>query len=240
MHPETPHTVLTTKTCVAIGTHFYSFATTRETFFAMVAEHFNGRFITNVEHPRAPLLYLKAIDALYDTFCGIYGENCETLPSQWHSELFLHAFSNLADYIHQVPCLCVRRSSGRSSSSTTSQKFTQTCLRILSNLFGTSRGSSRQTTSMLTSAQASFGPGLTSEFPIPNQAGISSPTGLRSMHGAQSSTIKTRMRPRRFQRRCMSHSCALDRTTFMTSFLFCYSFCTANISFVLLIFLLYY
>ena len=100
MHPETPHTVLTTKTCVAIGTHFYSFATTRETFFAMVAEHFNGRFITNVEHPRAPLLYLKAIDALYDTFCGIYGENCETLPSQWHSAfLFLHAFSTLANFI---------------------------------------------------------------------------------------------------------------------------------------------
>ena len=123
MHPETPHTVLTTKTCVAIGTHFYSFATTRETFFAMVAEHFNGRFITNVEHPRAPLLYLKAIDALFDTFCGIYGEDCKELPSEWHREsAFLYSCSSLADHIHQVPYLCPRRSSGQFSSSTTCRR----------------------------------------------------------------------------------------------------------------------
>ena len=88
MHPETPHIVLTTRTCVALGCHFYTLATTRETFFAMVAEHFNGRFITNMEHPQAPLLYLKAVDAIFTGFIRIYGYDCKKLPPKWHSSYF--------------------------------------------------------------------------------------------------------------------------------------------------------
>lgn len=88
MHPETPHIVLTTKSCIAVGAHFYSFATSRETFFAMVAEHFNGGFITNVEHPRAPLLYFKAVDALLDNFVCLYGKDCRKLPRDWDSTCF--------------------------------------------------------------------------------------------------------------------------------------------------------
>lgn len=103
MHPESPHVVLTTKSCIAIGTHFYCIATTRETFFAMVAEHFNGRFITNVEHPRAPILYLKAVDAIFSAFTCIYGADCKKLPQKWHSLCFpslLHLARSLPLQIH--------------------------------------------------------------------------------------------------------------------------------------------
>ena len=66
----------------------------------MVAEHFNGRFITNVEHPRAPLLYLKAIDALFDTFQNVYGPNCKTLPMKWLGlSPFPYSSSNLTHFL---------------------------------------------------------------------------------------------------------------------------------------------
>lgn len=75
MHPATPHIVVTTKSCIAVGSHFYNLDTVHESFSAIVAEHFVGMYVTNTEHPRAPLLYFKAVDALFQQLVLDYEQN---------------------------------------------------------------------------------------------------------------------------------------------------------------------
>ena len=90
MQPATPHTVITTQSCVIEGSHFYNFEMLDRSFTALVAEHFAGATVTNTEHTRAPLLYFKAVDALLARFHMEYGKvECEKLPPvPWRGTLF--------------------------------------------------------------------------------------------------------------------------------------------------------
>ena len=87
MHPNTPHIVLTTRSCIIEGIHFYNFSRSHDTFAAMVAEHFAGAAITNAEYPRASLLYFKAIGGVAADFQAIYGNDTSTeVPMEWNGE----------------------------------------------------------------------------------------------------------------------------------------------------------
>ena len=90
MQPNTPHIVLTTRSCIAEGTYFYNFGCSGQTFAAMVAEHFAGAAITNSEYPKASLLYFKAIGGIADDFETIYGNDASTtLCIKWDGDCLM-------------------------------------------------------------------------------------------------------------------------------------------------------
>ncbi|TDL15222.1 hypothetical protein BD410DRAFT_809112 [Rickenella mellea] len=59
MRPGTPHFVVTTKDCLAVGGHFYSAVCFSRSLRAITLEHFFGTMITNTEHPKAPIVLCK-------------------------------------------------------------------------------------------------------------------------------------------------------------------------------------
>lgn len=66
MRPGTPHFVVTTESCLAVGGHFYCPSTMRATALAMINEHFFGPWITNSEHQKAPIILLKTLQNYLD------------------------------------------------------------------------------------------------------------------------------------------------------------------------------
>ena len=103
MKPNTPHIVLTTRSCIAEGTHFYNFDHSSDTFAAMVAEHFAGAAITNAEYPKASLLYFKAIGGIADDFQIIYGNDASTtLPVTWNGKCYMIRQDTLWLYVLMI------------------------------------------------------------------------------------------------------------------------------------------
>ncbi|KAH8108505.1 hypothetical protein DFH11DRAFT_1820838 [Phellopilus nigrolimitatus] len=68
MHPGTIHSVITLEDCFAVGGHFYFTGLFGQTLRAMVIEHYHGKWITNTEHTRMPLLLLKALVGFADIY----------------------------------------------------------------------------------------------------------------------------------------------------------------------------
>ncbi|KAH8109342.1 hypothetical protein DFH11DRAFT_1813003 [Phellopilus nigrolimitatus] len=61
MRPGTVHSVITLDDCFAVGGHFYHSGLFIETLNAMIIEHYRGKWVTNTEHTRMPMLLLKAL-----------------------------------------------------------------------------------------------------------------------------------------------------------------------------------
>ena len=64
MPPFTPHFVLTTEDCFAVGGHFYNYKCMEKTIEAIVVEHYFGLNWVNTEHPTAPIILFKMLDEL--------------------------------------------------------------------------------------------------------------------------------------------------------------------------------
>ena len=64
MPPFTPHFVLTTEDCFAVGGHFYNYVNMQRTMKAIVVEHYFGLNWVNTEHPTAPIILFKMLDEL--------------------------------------------------------------------------------------------------------------------------------------------------------------------------------
>lgn len=62
MRPGTPHIVITVEDCFAVGGHFYNRRNLTATLHALICEHFNGKYITNVEHSNAGLILFKMVN----------------------------------------------------------------------------------------------------------------------------------------------------------------------------------
>ena len=68
MPPFTPHFVLTTEDCFAVGGHFYNYECMEKTMEAIVVEHYFGLNWVNTEHPTAPIILFKMLDVVFHNF----------------------------------------------------------------------------------------------------------------------------------------------------------------------------
>jgi hypothetical protein len=64
MPPGTPHFVITTDDCFAVGGHFYNYDAIFDTMHAIVVEHYFGIVWTNTEHPTSAVLLFKMVAEL--------------------------------------------------------------------------------------------------------------------------------------------------------------------------------
>jgi hypothetical protein len=64
MPPCTPHFVITTDDCLAVGGHFYNYEGVFDTMRAIVVEHYFGDAWTNTDHPSAYIILFKMADEL--------------------------------------------------------------------------------------------------------------------------------------------------------------------------------
>jgi hypothetical protein len=65
MKPNTPHAVFTSRHCIAVGGHFYSFANLQQSVFGLVHAFIMDKLITNTEHPTTRLLLFRMLQYLY-------------------------------------------------------------------------------------------------------------------------------------------------------------------------------
>jgi hypothetical protein len=66
MRPDTPHAVLTTRHCLAVGGHFFSHDTFGYTLRGLMKDHFFGRFRTNAEHASSGMVLFKLVKKYLD------------------------------------------------------------------------------------------------------------------------------------------------------------------------------
>lgn len=62
MRPGTPHFVVTTEDCLAVGGHFYCRSTYSATLDALACIHFLGNVLTNTSHDTAPVILFKSME----------------------------------------------------------------------------------------------------------------------------------------------------------------------------------
>lgn len=96
MPPGTPHTVLTTFSCVALGMHFYNFDHLGRTFAAMVTEHFCGLSTVNANFTMAPFIFFKAVDSALYT---IVRDEVDEWPNWFNGASFLRVFFTKSDLV---------------------------------------------------------------------------------------------------------------------------------------------
>lgn len=61
MNPGSPHVVLTTEDCLAVGGHYYGLRSIEKTVHMLVQEHFIGSYITNTSHGKAPFAFFPCL-----------------------------------------------------------------------------------------------------------------------------------------------------------------------------------
>jgi hypothetical protein len=65
MKPNTPHAVFTTENTIALGGHFYSFATLHDTVVGIIHCFAVDNVVTNTEHPDTRDLLFRMMEYLY-------------------------------------------------------------------------------------------------------------------------------------------------------------------------------
>lgn len=64
MRPGTPHFVISSEDCLAIGGHFYSWKTLDKTMMAMVFERYVGTLTTNTAHSKCGIVFIRMLSYL--------------------------------------------------------------------------------------------------------------------------------------------------------------------------------
>jgi hypothetical protein len=93
MRPNTPHSVFTTEHSIAVGGHFFSFASIRETVFGLVHTFCVDGLVTNTEHPKTRVLLFRMLQYLYK----FYVERADPISKSRYS------YENLSLLISDVP-----------------------------------------------------------------------------------------------------------------------------------------
>ncbi|KAL5522155.1 hypothetical protein ACEPAF_7597 [Sanghuangporus sanghuang] len=103
MPPGTVHAVLTLQDSLALGGHFYNFGTMESTAISLIREHYFGQYLTNTEHPKAPLLLMKGFMALMNSDYDSKTSLDESEPDLRQLAILMSTLFNLDELNPQIP-----------------------------------------------------------------------------------------------------------------------------------------
>jgi len=96
MQPGTPHFVISTEDCLAVGGHFYSAPTLDKTMMAMVFEHYVGHLTTNTAHSKCGIVFIRMLSYVHYAYRNF---NVDTIGSEDEDNVWMPSTLEVAHLV---------------------------------------------------------------------------------------------------------------------------------------------